>query len=157
MHLFMQDKNSEFVCGYTLGFHLWRVCACITLFPLVNGFWVQHSIPQNYNERSLLLNTLTPEDLQTLSHLILVWKKDDLQASFMLTHSLTWSLLVDSYLYKMYLYRWRGEVQEVGFNLDRTPGEIWTHKACAMWKITCLSFGVKSYYNWGQKELQDMV
>lgn len=79
----MQD--SEFVCGCTMGFHLWRVCACITLFPLVNGIWVHHGIPQNYHERSLL-NTLT-SDLQMLSHLILVWKKDELQASFMLTHS----------------------------------------------------------------------
>lgn len=30
--------------------------------------------------------TLTPEDLQMLSHLVFLWKKDELQASFMLTH-----------------------------------------------------------------------
>lgn len=86
MHLFMQDSNSEFVWGYTIGFHLWRVYACITLFPPVNGFWVHHSIPQNHHERSLLLNTLTLEDLRILSHLILLWKKDELQTLFMLTH-----------------------------------------------------------------------
>lgn len=152
----MQDSNSEFVCGYIIGFHLWRVCGCITLFPLVNGFWVHHSIPQSYHERSLLLNTLTPKDLRMLSHLILEWKKDALQASFMLTHvkPTCWFLFIQTAFARNRLW---GEVQEVGFNLDRTPGEIWTHKVCPMSKIAYLTCGIKSYHNLGQKGLQEIV
>jgi len=34
----MQDSNSEFVCGYTTGFHLGRFSACTACFLLVLRF-----------------------------------------------------------------------------------------------------------------------